>query len=57
MIKEKRVNSITVDFETIRLCRENSDFYKSVLSDNLFSGASVKAMSRYNKVVMGRCLL
>ena len=44
MIKEKRVNSITVDFETIRLCRENSDFYKSVLSDNLFSGASVKAI-------------
>ena len=44
MIKENRVNSIADDFDTIRLCRENSDFYKNVLSDNLFSGTSVKAI-------------
>ena len=44
MIKEKRVNSIADDFEIIRLCRENSGFYKSVLSDNLFSDTSVKAI-------------
>lgn len=44
MIKKKRVNSIADDFDTIRLCRENSDFYKNVLSDNLFSGTSVKAI-------------
>ena len=44
MIKAKRVNSIENDFETIRSCCENGDFYKKILFDNQFSGIAIRAI-------------
>ena len=44
MIKAKSVNSIENDFETIRLCCENSRIYEKILFDNSFSGTAVRAI-------------